>query len=47
MSLIRGTNQTSAEDLDEDGYTNVLNEEIRDNCNDNRYCDDVSMLMIS
>ena len=47
MSQIRGTSQTSAEDLEEDGYTNVLNEERREDCDDNGYCGNVSMIMIS
>ena len=47
MLRIRGSKQTSAEHLEEDGYTNVLNEEIRDDCNNNGYCDNVSMIMIS
>jgi hypothetical protein len=35
MLQIQGTNITSVESLEEDGYTNILNEEIReerDNC---------------
>jgi hypothetical protein len=40
MSQIQGTNLTSAEALEEDGYTNVLNEEMRDDCDNNGYCDD-------
>ena len=47
MSQIRDTNQTSAQDLEQDGYTNVLNEEIREDCNNDGYYDDVSVLIIS
>jgi hypothetical protein len=47
MLRIQGTNLTSAEPLEEDRYTNILNEEIREDGDKNGYCDDdVSVLMI-
>jgi hypothetical protein len=47
MSRIQGTNITSAEALEEDGYTNVLNEETRQERDNNGHCDDVSTPMMS
>jgi hypothetical protein len=44
MSRIRGTNLMSAEALEEDGYTNVLDNEEREECDSNGHCDDVSIL---
>jgi hypothetical protein len=43
MLRIRGTNHTSADALERDGYTNILNEEMREDCDNNGYCDDVSI----
>jgi hypothetical protein len=48
MSQFQGTDLTSAEAIEEDRYTNVLNEEMRDECDNNGYCDDISIpLMLS
>jgi hypothetical protein len=47
MLRIQDTNITSAGALKEDEYTDVLNEEIREERDNNGYCDGVSTLMIS
>ena len=46
MLRIQGTNITSAEALGEDGYTNVLNEKTRQECDNNGHCDDLSIPMM-
>jgi hypothetical protein len=47
MSQFQGTDLTSADAIEEDGYigTNVVKEEMREECDNNGYCDDVSILI--
>jgi hypothetical protein len=47
MLQIQGTNTISVESLEEDRYTNILNEEIREERDNNGHCDDVRILMMS
>jgi hypothetical protein len=43
MSQFQGTDLTSADAIEEDGYTNVFNEKMRDKCDNNGYCEDISI----
>lgn len=47
MSRIQGTDLTSVAAPEEGEYTDVMNKEMRKECDNNGYCDEVNTFMIS